>query len=293
MIGNFRIGIKAGLAAGLISCLGGIAAAQGAPTGGAAGGAAAASSMNRNIAKDTSPLNPENSLELIKPADRQEESAYKEFKAVSPEDPAKKIQLGEAFLQRYQVSQYRSLVYSGLTSAYLQTNQIQKMEEAGDKDIVLNPRDVQVLAMLGQTIPRVITSTTQDQDKRLEKAEQYSNRAIEVMASITKPAGMTDEQFTQAKNQTLAIAHSGLGLVNFRRGNYAAAITELEECVKLDPRGDATNYYVLGVAHQNSKHFADAAEAFNKCAEFHSGLLATCRDNAEKAAKLVAPPSTP
>jgi tetratricopeptide (TPR) repeat protein len=282
----WRLLSGAGLMAGLLLCFCAVAKAQGGA--GAAAGAAANSSLNKNIARDTSPLNPENSLELIRPPDHQEESAYKSFQTVSPEDPKKKIELGEAFLKKYPLSRLRSAVYSGLIAAYLQTNQVQKMEEAGEKDLVLNPKDVQVLAMLGQTLPRTITASTPEPDKRLDKAEQYSKRAIEGTLAIKKPDGFTEDEFEKAKSQTLAIAHSGLGLVNFRRGKYSEAIAELDQSVKLDPRADPVNYYLLGVAHHNSSHFSEAAAAFSKCAEFHGAMQATCKDSAEKDANRAA-----
>jgi tetratricopeptide (TPR) repeat protein len=267
-----------GVIAGLMLCWSGVAAAQS----GAAAGAAAASSLNKAIARDTSPLNPENSLELIKPPDHQEETAYRSFQAVSSEDPKKKIELGEVFLKKYPVSQYRPRIYSALVAAYLQTNQVQRMEEVGEKDLVMNPKDVQVLAMLGQTLPRTITASTPEPEKRLDKAEQYATRAIEGTLAIKKPEGFTEDEFEQAKNQTLAIAHSGLGLVDFHRGKFAEAIAELDQSVTLDPRADPVNYYVLGVAHHNSSHFREAAAAFRKCAEFQGSIQATCKDSAEK-----------
>ncbi len=273
-----RLLSRSGAIAGLMLCWNGVAAAQG----GAAAGAAAASSTNKTIARDTSPLNPENSLELIKPPEHQEEAAYRTFQAVSTEDPKRKIELGEALLKKYPITQYRPRIYAALVAAYLQTNQIQKMEEVGEKDLVLNPKDVQVLAMLGQTLPRTVTATTPEPEKRLDKAEQYATRAIEGTLALKKPEGFTDDEFEKAKSQTLAIAHSGLGLVDFHRGKYAEAIAELEQSVKLDPRADPVNYYVLGVARHNSSHFLEAAAAFRKCAEFQGSLQATCKDGAEK-----------
>jgi tetratricopeptide (TPR) repeat protein len=227
-------------------------------------------------------LNPENSLELIKPAEHREEEAYRSFQVVSPEDPKKKVDLGEAFLKKYPKSQYRPRVYSGLVAAYLETNQVQKMEETGDKELALNPHDVQVLAMLGQTIPRTIVASTPEPEKRLDKAEQYATRAIEETLAFKKPEGFSDDEFTKAKNHTLAIAHSGLGLVNFHRGKFPEAIAELEQSVKLDPRADPVNYYVLGVAQHNSMHYREAAAAFHKCAEFKGDLQATCKDSGDK-----------
>lgn len=276
------------LAASAMLCASAVCAAQsGAPAGGAAGGAAAASSMSRNIARDTSPLNPENSLELIKPVDKSEETAFRDFQHVSPEDMTKKIELGEKFLKKYPKSNYRAIVYSGLTSAYLMTNQVQKMQESGELALALNPKDVLVLAMLGQTIPRVITASTPEPQKELDKAEKYAKQAIEQIPLLPKPANTTDQEFNQAKNQTLAIAHSGLGLVDFRRGDFTSTIAELAQSVQLDPRGDVTNYYVLGVANYNAKHYEDAVRAFDKCAGFSGNLQSTCKESGEKAKSLM------
>jgi tetratricopeptide (TPR) repeat protein len=255
------------------------AAAQ---SGGAASRPATNPTTNKNIGRDNSPTNPENSLELIKPADLKEENAFSEFQRISPEDPKKKIEKGKAFLERYPLSHFKAQVYSALTSAYLQTNQVDKMVETGEKALALDPKDVQVLAMLGQTLPRVITASTPDPEKQLDKAEQYAMRAIQGTPALIKPDGVSNDQFEKDKNQTLAIAHSGLGLVNFHRGDYVAAIAELEQSVKLAPRSDPANYYVLGVANHNISHFSEAAAAFSKCAEFQGSLQATCKDGAEK-----------
>jgi tetratricopeptide (TPR) repeat protein len=272
-----------GFGTALVLCLGRLAMAQ---SGGSMGGTSSSSTSPTMPGRDTSPLNPENSLELIKPVDRAEESAFREFQHASTENLSKKIELGEQFLKSYPQSSYRALVYSGLTSSYLMTNQVQKMQEAGEMAISLNPKDVQVLAMLGQTIPRVITASTPDPQKQLEKAERYARQAIEEIPTLVKPANVSDQEFTQAKNQTLAIAHSGLGMVDFRRGNLEGTIAELDESVTLDPRGDATNYYVLGVANYNAKHYEEAAKAFSKCSEFSGNLQATCKEGAEKAISL-------
>jgi hypothetical protein len=111
---------------------------------------------------------------------------------------------------------------------------------------------------------------------------------VEIMPTIPKPEGMTDEVFATAKNQTLAMAHSGLGLVDWRRGKFADAIPELEQSVKLDPVPDPVNWFILGVANQNTSHFDDAARAFGKCALIPGKLQDTCKTKGEEAKKLAA-----
>jgi tetratricopeptide (TPR) repeat protein len=220
------------------------------------------------------------------PVNAEEDAAFKAYQDLPVTDPKKKIDLGEAFVQKYPQSRYLPIIYNTLTSAYVQTGQVQKMEEVGDKEIALNPNDVQVLAVLGQTIPRALKSTTQDPQKELDKAERYSKRAIEVTPTLTKPDNLTEESFANAKNITLAMAHSGLGLIYLQRGKYADAIPELEQSVKIDPTPDPVNYYLLGLANLKTSHFEDAAAAYTKCTAIPSAMQQTCQKGAEEAKKL-------
>jgi hypothetical protein len=219
------------------------------------------------------------------PVNAEEDAAYKALTDASS-DPKKRIELGEAFAQKYPQSRYSGPVLANLTVAYLQTGDVAKMEATGDKEIALNPNDGQTLAILGQTIPRSFNPSTPDAAKRLDKAEQYSKRALEVVPTMPKPETITEAAFTSAKNQTLAMAHSGLGLIAVRRGKYADAIPDLEQSVKLDPSPDPVNYYLLGLANEKSSHFDDAVAAFNKCATFPGGMANTCKNGAEEAKKL-------
>ncbi len=233
---------------------------------------------------DVTPL----TLDAPAPVSAEEDVAYKAFQGVIPNDAAKKIELGEAFLQKYPESRYKSPVYGALTYAYLQAGNTQKMQEYGEKEITLSPNDVSTLALLGQTLPRTLHGSVADPAavQLLAKAEQYSKQAIEITPTLPKPENLTDEAFASAKNQALAMAHSGLGLVFVRRGKNAEAIPELEQAVKIDPNPDPVNYYLLGMANKTTSHFDDAVAAFNKCAAMTGPLQGTCKTQAEDAKKL-------
>jgi tetratricopeptide (TPR) repeat protein len=221
------------------------------------------------------------------PETAEELAAVKAFQGMPNTDLPKKIEAGEGFLKKYPESQYRPIVYSALTLDYIQTGNTEKAFEIGDKEVELKPDDVQTLAVLGQTIPRAMSASTPEPDKRLAKAENYSKRAIEVTPTLPKPDGMPDQSFVAAKNSTLAMAHSGLGLVYVRRGKFNEAIPELEQSVKIDPNPtpDPVNLYLLGLANQKASHYDDAAAAFNKCAALNSKLQATCRTGADESKK--------
>ncbi|HYL61589.1 MAG TPA: tetratricopeptide repeat protein, partial [Candidatus Methylomirabilis sp.] len=225
--------------AAMLLCASGIARAQ-------YGGKPAAQAPAQQPAANPAPkpLTLDKDAPAPAPVNAEEDAAFKAFTDSPAVDAKKKVELGEAFVQKYPQSRYLPIVYNTLTSAYVQTGDVQKMEDVGDKEIALNPNDVQVLAVLGQTIPRALRSTKQDPQTELDKAERYSKRAIEVTPTLTKPENLTEESFANAKNITLAMAHSGLGLIYVQRGKYAEAIPELEESIKIDPTPDVVNYYL-------------------------------------------------
>jgi len=220
------------------------------------------------------------------PVNAEEDAAIQAFRAAPITDMAKKNQLGEEFLQKYPQSRYRPEVYSLLVRGYLSLGLIDKMETAGDKEIQLNPSDAQTLAIVGSTLPRVMNANTTEPQKRLEKAEQYSKRALEVLPTLVKPAELSDAEFLKAKDQTSALAYSGLGLVAFRRSRFAEAIPNFEQAVKLDPVPDPVNFYLLAISNEKTSHFDDAATAFTKCAAVPGGLQATCKTGADEAKKM-------
>jgi tetratricopeptide (TPR) repeat protein len=274
--------IMAGLPLG--AC--GIAAAQGSQGSQSGQGGQSqppAQSTDKPKTPDVTPL----SLDAAPPVNAEEDATFKAFQAVPANDAKQKIQLGEAFLQKYPESRYKSAVYGPLAFAYVQDGQVKKMQEYGEKQIALVPNDVTTLALLGQTLPRIVNSSTPPAEaaQLLEKAEKYSKEAIEITPTLPKPANMTDEVFASAKNQNLAMAHGGLGLVYIRRGKNAEAITELNEAVKVDPNPDPVNYYLLGMANKGTSHFDDAITAFNKCATLPGPMQATCKAQADDAKK--------
>jgi tetratricopeptide (TPR) repeat protein len=281
---KWNIWLVAATVAGLLVCANGVAAGQSSQSGQGSQSQPPAQQGDKQKTPEVTPL----TLDAPPPVSAEEDAAYKAFQIVNPNDAAKKIESGEAFLLKFPASRYKSPVYGALTYSYLQAGNTQKMQEYGEKEIALAPNDVSTLALLGQTLPRSLRGSASDPAavQVLAKAEQYSKQAIEVTPTLPKPENMTDEAFASAKNQTLAMAHSGLGLVYVRRGKNAEAIPELEQAVKIDPNPDPVNYYLLGMANKSASHFDDAVAAFNKCATMAGPMQGTCKTQAEDAKKL-------
>jgi tetratricopeptide (TPR) repeat protein len=220
------------------------------------------------------------------PVNAEEDAAIKAFREAKVDDPAKKDQMGEAFLQKYPQSRYRAEIYNWQVKSYFSKGQIDKMEEAGDKELALAPNDAQTLAILGSSLPRAMNASTPEPQKRLAKAEQYCQKALDLLPTLAKPENISDEMFTKAKNQMAAMAYSGLGVVAYRRSKFAEAIPNFEQSVKLDPQPDPVNYYLLGLSNEKASHFEDAVAAFTKCAAMPGGMQTSCAQNVEEAKKL-------
>jgi tetratricopeptide (TPR) repeat protein len=226
--------------------------------------------------------------------DPEEEAAYKAFSDTKPEDADKRIQLGEQYVQKYPSGRYDAQVYQGLTTAEYSKQDLPKMYADADKALALNPDDVTVLVLVGWVIPHNYDPNDLAAESRLDKGEKYEKHALEVLATLPKPANLTDEQFAKVKAQGEAQAHSGLGLIYFRRQDYEQSLAELKKSTADPANQDATDFYVMGVELTRLKRFSESADALQKCAAIPGGLQDRCKqmgaDAKKQAAAQPAPP---
>ncbi len=220
--------------------------------------------------------------------DPKESKAYKEFYDTNPQDADKRIQLGEAFVKQYPSGPYTETVYAGLVQAYYLKQDWNNMYASGDKALAIKPDDVDVLVTVGWVIPHVYTPSEPNANQQLDKAQTCETKAIQDIPNLTKPADLTDEQFATAKAEKLAEAHSGLGLVYFRRQDYGQAAKELQQATQGAPHPDPTDYFALGAALQNTQQYSQAVDAFDHCAQITGQLQAQCKQYEDQAKKLAA-----
>ena len=220
-----------------------------------------------------------------------EEAAYKNVLAAQGGDPAMQIPIGEDFITKFPMSKYVPGVYGMLTTAYYTTGNTDKMFAAGAKALELNPDNVDVLALLAMAIPRRVKSNTPDGPQQLQKAEVYARHAIELIPSLTKPETVDDATFEKAKNDKLALAHSGLGLLYIDHQKYEDARTELTLAVQLATSPDPVDYYLLGNADDQASYLNGAIAAYDKCA-VTGPLVTQCKARQDSVKKKVAAGTT-
>ena len=111
--------------------------------------------QNKPPSLDNLPANgaPPPAAAAPKPADPEEEKAYKELTDTKTDDADKRIQLGEQYVQKYPNGRYLEQVYSALTIAEETKQDLPKMYADADKALALNPDDVTILVLVGWVIP--------------------------------------------------------------------------------------------------------------------------------------------
>jgi len=220
--------------------------------------------------------------------DPKEIAAYQAFHKVAEQDADKKIKLGNSFLAKYPSDHYSEAVYEELTQTYYDNKDLASFYTYSDKGLSLFPDDVHLLALSGWVIPRAFTPDEPDADKKLDKAESEERHALDVLDKMEKPATFTDEQFAQFKTGESAVAHSGLGLVYFRREQYDESAKELQTAIPGEANPDPTDLFILGGDFENLSRFKEAADAFNRCAQIAGGMQDRCKQYASDAMKRAA-----
>ncbi len=212
--------------------------------------------------------------------------AYNKFHKA--DEPAKKIKLGNQFLNKYPDDGHVEMVYEELAEAYFAQRDLKDFYSIADQGIARFPDEPGLLAVAGTTMARAYNHDDPDAAKKLEKAEDYDKHAVEVLKTFKRPTTMTEQQFDAYKKQISVTAHSGLGLIYFRQANFAASVKELQQSTQDATTPDATDFLVLGADYQNLSQFQSAADAFNRCAQIPGPMQSGCKQYADQNAKQAA-----
>ncbi len=214
------------------------------------------------------------------PGDTPEDAYYKAWDHTRDAD--KKTKLGEQFVQSYPNSARNQKIYDQMVMFYEAKQDWIHFYAASDKALAQFPDDVTILAVTGWVIPCLYSADDPDADKRLEKAETYEKRALQLVPSLVKAPGAKQAEFESVQKATLAMAHSGLGLVYFRKTSYQESVAQLEEATRNAPSPDPIAFYALGVGLEHLNRYAEAADAYQKCSQTPGGPQASCKESAER-----------
>lgn len=229
----------------------------------------------------------------VVPVNKAEEDAAKAFFDLKTTDNAQVIAVGEDFLQKYPENRNRDGVYARLTQAYVNQNKDDKVLATGQKALELNPDNADVLAVLSWYMGHRYDPNALDAEQKLRTMERYSRRALELIPALVKPAGLSDEDFTTARNMKLAMAHTALALVYLRRSRVPEMTAELEQATTIDPTPDPLDFYLLGDGDARQKKYPEAEAAYERCGQMAWVWQERCKQQLVKVRALhfAAPPA--
>jgi len=173
-------------------------------------------------------------------------------------DPAQKITLLESSLTIFKDPADSDILTPVLLTAYINAKRVDDAFSFADKSLAKNPNDVTTLTqvtMLGAE------QAKQRNPKYVPQSQQYGTRAIQVIESGNKPAGMTDESWKEYQTRWLPQLYQVEGLLSLMTGNNADAKAKLDKAASLNA-SDPFTFYLLGSLLNDG--YQKVAENFQK-----------------------------
>lgn len=202
---------------------------------------------------------------------REEYDAYQDI--MSKTDLAQAEAAAQQFEQKFPDSDLKGVIYQHLMDKYQEANNAQKTLEMARKVIQFSPTDPVALSTAATMLAEITHDTDPDRNQRFDEAEGDARQAIANIDTLQAPANWTPQQFQDAKNVILAYAHAAIGLIELRKGDNAAAETELRTATQLNQsQPDAPTWYRLALALDHQQKYAEALVAVNRSLQyFHPG----------------------
>lgn len=183
--------------------------------------------------------------------DPAEYNAY--VNAVQQSDPNAKAQALEAFLQTYPNSVMKEDAAVALMGAYQQANNAQKTIDAANRVLQANPNNVRALALLAYYYRAQASAGGPQMQQNLDQAQQYGEKGLAALPTMTKPEGMSDADFTKFHNETSAIFEGSVGFAALQKKDLATASKDLRDAVSHESQPNISDIYPLATADLESK----------------------------------------
>ena len=165
--------------------------------------------------------------------------------AANQTDPAAKISGFEAFVTQFPNSSYKEDALELLMGAYQKTNNIPKTIETGQKVLLVNPCNLQALAVI--TYIKQTTAAGATAQQSVTEAGQNGDKGLQCLQTATKPAETTAADWDKLKSTATGIFNNAIGMSAYNAKDYASAQTHLRAAVAGDPT-NLTEVYYLALA---------------------------------------------
>lgn len=189
------------------------------------------------------------------------------------QDMAQRVTYSEKFLSIFNNANETAVIYPVLIGGYVFSNRSDDAFNAGAKLLQTTPDEAYVLYLL--TLSGA-NEAQRGNKKFLEQSTQYSQKAIQLFEANSRPASVSEEEWSANKNQWLSQLYQSAALIALVNNKNAEAQANLQKAAALTPY-EPMIYYVLGGA-KNDEYQALASQ-------FRTAPAGPAKDEARKKAE--------
>jgi tetratricopeptide (TPR) repeat protein len=208
----------------------------------------------------------------------------RDFLAVQNElDPDRQIQLAAEYVQKHPTSSLLTYAYVFSANASNQKGDIEQAVAFCEKSLELKPDNLMALLIVTPLLPQPQAIRGGNGEARLEKADQYAKRALQLVDQLTAQANEQPEQFQARKASYQRDLHSALGMVHMQRslqglegpdrGELEQAEQAYQAAIALTQEPFAADYFRLGEVRERLQKHEAAIEAYTKSAQLGEGTI--------------------
>jgi len=175
--------------------------------------------------------------------------------AAQASDPNTKAASFEAYLQQYPNSVFKEEALESLMQAYQQANNGAKVQDAAQRLLQVNPKNLSALAVMAffkRSQAETPGQSPQQVQQLAGEALQYAQQGLQALQSAQAPDGVSAADFQKRRDQLQPLFNSVAGFGALQTKDYAAAQQYLGAVVQQNPN-DLASVYPLTVAYLEQK----------------------------------------
>jgi hypothetical protein len=135
-----------------------------------------------------------------------------------------------------------------LLGTYQQLGNRDKLTDVANRLLQVDANNLRALALLTYLKGEQARAGGPQATQALTEGQQFAERGLKALQTMTKPANQTDADFEKTKSGMAAIFDGVAGLAALQSKNFADAQKYLAEAVKIDPT-NLSNVYPLALAY--------------------------------------------
>lgn len=191
---------------------------------------------------------------------------YEALKAMfSAQTPDARIAACENVLTKFTDTEFKAETLYIEAVSYQEKGDYEHTLVFGERALEADPKHYRTMLLLAGTIAQHSKEFDLDREEKLGQVEKYAHSAMDLVKDAAKPnPNLTDDQWTAAKKDFDAEAHTALGMAAMVRKKYDAAESEFKAAINNGSKPDPATMVRLGRVYIDEGKYDDAVAQFDK-----------------------------